>query len=71
MLLCGLALALSSCEDWLDVDSPSSRPAKDFYQTPVQAEQALHPEALSIFPGMTRMGKQKHKEMHFQCILDI
>lgn len=48
MLLCGLALTLSSCEDWLDVDSPSSRPVKDFYQTPVQAEQAL----LGVYNGL-------------------
>lgn len=34
-------LLFSSCEDFLDVDSPSSRPTENFYETPAQCEQAL------------------------------
>lgn len=35
------ALALTSCNDFLDVDPPSTRPVSDFYESPVQCEQAL------------------------------
>lgn len=34
-------VTFTSCDDWLDVQSPSSRPTQSFFQTPVQAEQAL------------------------------
>lgn len=48
VLLFGMSLMLFSCEEWLDVDSPSSRLTKDFFQTPVQAEQAL----LGVYNGL-------------------
>lgn len=43
-----MAFAFISCDDWLETDVPSARPTKDFYQTPVQAEQAL----LGIYNGL-------------------
>lgn len=36
-----IALGTVSCEDFLDVKSPSSRPTGEFYDTPIQCEQAL------------------------------
>ena len=40
-LLASTLFTTASCEDWLEVKSPTSRPTVDFFQTPVQAEQAL------------------------------
>lgn len=46
--LCGMLLPLTSCDDWLEVESPANRTTNDFYRTPVQAEQAL----LGIYNGL-------------------
>ena len=43
-----MTFAFISCDDWLETDVPSARPTKDFYQTPIQAEQAL----LGIYNGL-------------------
>ena len=40
-LLIVAALGLTSCNDFLDVKSPSERPTENFYQSPAQCEQAL------------------------------
>lgn len=40
-LIAGLCGMFYSCDSWLDVQSPSSRPTQSFFQTPTQAEQAL------------------------------
>ena len=47
-LLASTLFTTASCEDWLEVKSPTSRPTVDFFQTPVQAEQAL----LGIYNGL-------------------
>ena len=41
ILLAGALFTTTSCEDWLEVKSPTSRATEDFFQTPIQAEQAL------------------------------
>lgn len=43
-----LVTGLSSCNDFLDVDPPSSRPTGNFYDTPSQCEQAL----IGIYNGL-------------------
>lgn len=48
VLLAATALTTTSCEDWLDVTSPNDRATKDFFQTPIQAEQSL----LGIYNGL-------------------
>ena len=48
ILLASTLFTTASCEDWLEVKSPTSRPTVDFFQTPVQAEQAL----LGIYNGL-------------------
>lgn len=40
-MVIGLCVGFSSCDSWLEVESPSSRPTKSFFKTPTQAEQAL------------------------------
>ena len=40
ILLAGALFTTTSCEDWLEVKSPTSRATEDFFQTPIQAEQA-------------------------------
>lgn len=40
-LIIGVALTLTSCDDFLDVKSPSERPTENFYESPAQCEQAL------------------------------
>ena len=35
-LLASTLFTTASCEDWLEVKSPTSRPTVDFFQTPVQ-----------------------------------
>lgn len=46
--MCVMTLATISCDDWLEVKSPANRTTNAFYQTPVQAEQAL----LGIYNGL-------------------
>lgn len=48
ILLAGALFTTTSCEDWLEVKSPTSRATEDFFQTPIQAEQAL----LGIYNGL-------------------
>ena len=48
LVLATVLFCFSSCEDFLDVKSPSSRPTDDFYSTPNQCEQAL----LGIYNGL-------------------
>ena len=48
LTLATLLPALTSCEDWLDVSSPSARPTTEFFQSPTQAEQAL----LGVYNGL-------------------
>lgn len=43
-----MMLTAASCEDWLEVKSPTSRATQDFFKTPIQAEQAL----LGIYNGL-------------------
>lgn len=40
-LLIGSAFAITACDDFLDVQSPSERPTENFYSSPAQCEQAL------------------------------
>ena len=63
-LLASTLFTTASCEDWLEVKSPTSRPTVDFFQTPVQAEQALlgiltacclFPNIFCLCPTVVRM----------------
>lgn len=48
ILTVGMLLTATSCEDWLEVKSPTARSTQDFFQTPTQAEQAL----LGVYNGL-------------------
>lgn len=41
LLVFAFGVGLASCNDFLDVDAPSSRPTSEFYESPEQCVQAL------------------------------
>ena len=53
-LLASTLFTTASCEDWLEVKSPTSRPTVDFFQTPVQAC-CLFPNIFCLCPTVVRM----------------
>lgn len=48
LLLAGALFTTTSCEDWLEVKRRPHALRMDFFQTPIQAEQAL----LGIYNGL-------------------